>query len=54
MRLWPSSREGWYVTVKKSARDLINYEKDEDIARMLITEAAEDVAKLFYDHRKPI
>ena len=53
MRLWPSSREGWYVTVKKSAHDLINYEKDEDIARMLITEAAEDVAKLFYDHRKP-
>ncbi len=54
MRLWPSSREGWYVTVKKSARDLIEFERDEDIARMLIIEAAEDVAKLFYDHRKPV
>ncbi len=54
MRLWPSSREGWYVTVKKSAHDLTEYERDEDIARMLITEAAEDVAKLFYAHRKPI
>ena len=54
MRLWPSSREGWYVPVKKSARDLMNYETNEDIARMLITEAAEDVAKLFYDHRKPV
>ncbi len=53
MRLWPASREGWYVTAKKSARDLTEYERNEDIARMLITEAAEDVAKLFYDHRKP-
>ena len=54
MRLWPASREGWYVTAKKSARDLTEYERNEDIARMLITEAAEDVAKLFYDHRKPV
>ncbi len=54
MRLWPSSREGWYVTAKKSARHLTEYERDEDIARILITEAAEDVAKLFYDHRKPV
>ncbi len=53
-RLWPSSREGWYVTAKKSARDLMKYEADEEIARMLITEAAEDVAKLFYEHRKPV
>ncbi len=53
-RLWPSSREGWIVTIKKSARDLIEYERDEDIARVLITEAAEDAAKLFYDHRKPV
>lgn len=52
MRLWPSSREGWYVSVKKSARDLTQYEKNEDIARALITEAAEDTAKLFYQHRK--
>ncbi len=54
MRLWPSSREGWYVTAKKSARDLPEYERNEDIARVLITEAAEAVAKLFYDHRKPV
>lgn len=54
MRLWPASREGWYVTAKKSARDLTAYERDEDIARVLITEAAEAVAKLFYDHRKPV
>ncbi|MCH8878798.1 MAG: hypothetical protein IID34_02815 [Planctomycetes bacterium] len=54
MRLWPASREGWYVTAKKSARDLTEYERNEDIARMLITEAAEDIAKLFYDHRKPV
>ena len=54
MRLWPASREGWYVTAKKSARDLTEYERNEDIARILITEAAEDIAKLFYDHRKPV
>ncbi len=54
MRLWPSSREGWILTVSKSARDLTEYERDEDIARVLVTEAAEDVAKLFYDHRKPV
>ncbi len=53
MRLWPTSREGWILTVSKSARDLTEYERNEDIARMLITKAAEDAAKLFYDHRKP-
>ena len=52
-RLWPSSREGWILTISKSARDLTQYERDEDIARMLVTEAAEDAAKLFYDHRIP-
>lgn len=51
MRLWPAGREGEVVSTNKSAAELIKFDNEEDIARTLLTETADNVAKLFYRHR---
>ena len=38
----------------KSAADLVRLETDEDVARMVIIEMADKVAKLFYRHRAEV
>ena len=51
MRIWPSFREGEFVSVSKSASELIQYASDPEVARMIVQETADTVAKLFYKHR---
>ncbi len=50
MRLWPDDREGYLVTVEKSAGELQGLDSDEAVARMLVKEMADQIAKLFYEH----
>ena len=52
MRLWPAHREGEDVSTTKSAAELIEFDNDEDIARSLLNETADKVAKLFYRHSR--
>ena len=51
MRVWPSFREGEFVSISKSASELIQYAGDAEVARMIVEETADAVAKLFYKHR---
>lgn len=51
MRVWPSFREGEFVSISKSASELIQYAGDAEVARLIVEETADAVAKLFYKHR---
>ena len=54
MRLWPADRAGEIVVAAKSAAELVRLETDEDIARTVIVEMADKIAKLFYKHREEV
>ena len=39
------------MSISKSASELIQYAGDAEVARMIVEETADAVAKLFYKHR---